>query len=45
MYCKDCKKWSFIDFDEGIRFGECDEFTAKVDEGCGHCTREFGFCY
>ena len=42
--CRDCVKWSFFDTDDGIRFGECSEFTAKVDEGAGHATREDGFC-
>lgn len=42
--CKDCVKWSFFDVEDGVRFGECAEFTAKVDKGCGHATREYGFC-
>ena len=42
--CRDCVKWSFFDTEDGIRFGECSEFTAKVDEGAGHATREDGFC-
>lgn len=42
--CKDCAKWSFFDVEDGVRYGECAEFTAKVDSGCGHATRESGFC-
>ena len=42
--CCDCVKWSFFDVEDGVRFGECAEFTAKVDKGCGHATREYGFC-
>lgn len=42
--CKDCAKWSYFDDDDGLRYGECAEFTAKVDIGCGHATRETGFC-
>ena len=42
--CRDCMKWSYFDDDEGVRYGECAEFTAKVDAGCGHATSEYGFC-
>lgn len=42
--CRDCAKWSFFDVEDGVRYGECAEFTAKVDSGCGHATRESGFC-
>ena len=42
--CRDCAKWSYFDDEDGLRYGECSEFTAKVDAGCGHATRESGFC-
>lgn len=40
--CGDCAKWSFFDIVDGVRFGDCAEFTHLG--GFGHATDENGFC-
>lgn len=41
--CRDCAKWHHIDTEDGIRYGECDEWK-RADSYCVPATNEDGFC-
>lgn len=41
--CRDCAKWHHIDTEDGIRYGECDEWR-RADSCCVPATNENGFC-
>ena len=41
--CRDCAKWHHIDTEDGIRYGECDEWR-RADSYCVPATNEDGFC-
>ena len=41
--CRDCSKWHHIDTEDGIRYGECDEWR-RADSYCVPATNENGFC-
>ena len=41
--CRDCTKWHHIDTEDGIRYGECDEWK-RADSYCVPATNEDGFC-
>jgi len=41
--CRDCAKWHHVDTEDGVRFGECDEWR-RPDSCCVPATREDGFC-
>ena len=41
--CRDCAKWHHIDTEDGIRYGECDEWK-RADSYCVSATNEDGFC-
>lgn len=41
--CRDCAKWLYFDDEDGVRFGDCAEFSKHKGEM--HATRECGFCY
>ena len=41
--CSDCSKWHHIDTEDGIRYGECDEWK-RADSYCVPATNEDGFC-
>ena len=41
--CRDCVHWHHMDEVDGVRYGECDEFSPKAHYE-KHATREFGFC-
>jgi len=42
--CRDCAKWHHVDTEDGVRFGECDEWR-RPDSYCVPATQEDGFCY
>lgn len=41
--CRDCAKWHYFDDEDGVRYGECDEWK-RADSHCMPATRENGFC-
>ena len=41
--CRDCTKWHHIDTEDGVRYGECDEWK-RADSSCVPATNEDGFC-
>ncbi len=41
--CRDCAKWHHIDTEDGVRYGECDEWK-RADSYCVPATNEDGFC-
>ena len=41
--CRDCAKWHAFDYEDGKRYGECDEWK-RTDSCCTPATAEDGFC-
>ena len=41
--CRDCVHWHHMDEIDGVRYGDCDEFSPKAHYE-KHATRESGFC-
>ena len=41
--CSDCAKWHEFDYEDGKRYGECDEWK-RPDSYCTPATAEDGFC-
>ncbi len=41
--CRDCVKWHEFDYEDGRRYGECDEWK-RPDSYCTPATAEDGFC-
>ena len=41
--CSDCAKWHYFDDEDGVRYGECDEWK-RADSHCMPATREDGYC-
>lgn len=42
--CRDCAKWHYFDYKDGVRYGGCDEWK-RADSYLVPATREDGFCY